>query len=154
MADFRPFFPPIFLTSSRKIKRYWLTNLVTNIVKKRTEQDYFSSRGKHPFERNVWHPYLYTSTAHVQVLEKNVMLETILRAHFEGVLIGIYTLAILEVFGGFHCSMIFPAQKNLLDLLRGKSSWSKELSKHPSHQGNWLAPFRSIGKMNSSPSLV
>ena len=43
----------------------------------------------------------------VQVLEKNVMLETILRAYFEGVLIGMYTFAILEVFCGSYCSMIF-----------------------------------------------
>ena len=47
--------------------------------------------------------YLYN----VQVLEKNVMLETILRAYFEGVLIGMYTFAILEVFCGSYCSMIF-----------------------------------------------
>ena len=35
------------------------------------------------------------------------MLETILRAYFEGVLIGMYTFAILEVFCGSYCSMIF-----------------------------------------------
>ena len=57
--------------------------------------------GKIPFKRNV------LICTNVQVLEKNVMLETILRAYFEGVLIGMYTFAILEVFCGSYCSMIF-----------------------------------------------
>ena len=82
----------------------------------------------------------------VQVLEKNVMLETILRAYFEGVLIGMYTFAILEVFCGSYCSMIFRFYWKKVnfcftlsyrEFIIGKS-WSKELSKgkHPSNHGN------------------
>ena len=58
----------------------------------------------------------------VQVLEKNVMLETILRAYFEGVLIGMYTFAILEVFCGSYCSMIFRFAGKKLNFLSASSS--------------------------------